>query len=134
MNGGDEAEAGRWLDQAKADLADVRYLADGERFAPACFASQQAAGKALKAVLLATGADLVLGHGVGQLCVEVAKLAPECADRCREWAALDVFYIPTRYPDALPSGIPATSFSAGQATSALQLAGEVLDFAGGQVP
>jgi HEPN domain-containing protein len=46
-----KVEGRRWLDQAKSDLADAEYLAEGNRFATACFLCQQAAAKALKAVL-----------------------------------------------------------------------------------
>ncbi len=46
-----------WLEQAKRDLDSGRYLFDGSRFDAACFASQQAAEKALKAVLVWLAGD-----------------------------------------------------------------------------
>ena len=125
------AEGGRWLAQAESDLSDGRYLADGRRYAVACFLAQQAAEKALKGLLYAGGVDVVLGHGVGQLCTEVTRAHPEAEPRCPDWAGLDVFYISTRYPDALPSGIPATTFTAAQAAAALDVAADALAFVRG---
>lgn len=122
-------EAGRWVAQAEQDLGDARLLAEHGRYAPACFHSQQATEKALKGVLYAAGADVVLGHSVRDLCDEVAQLAPEVAERCPEWGALDQHYIATRYPDALPGGIPAQSYTEAQARDALATAGSALEFA-----
>lgn len=123
------AEGARWLAQAESDLSDARYLAAGRRFATACFLAQQCAEKALKAVLYAEGADLVLGHGVGKLCEEASAVLQGLIDRCSEWRGLDLYYVPTRYPDALPDGIPATTFTSGQASHAISLAAEVVEFA-----
>jgi HEPN domain-containing protein len=61
------AEARRWFQQAQADMAVVRTLRSAGHHAAACFHSQQAAEKALKAVLFAHGARIVLGHSVQEL-------------------------------------------------------------------
>ncbi|MGH9026202.1 MAG: HEPN domain-containing protein [Acidimicrobiia bacterium] len=128
------AEGLRWVAQAEHDLSDGQFLAGGNRHAMACFLAQQAAEMALKGLLYSTGADRVFGHGVGALCEEVARAAPEAAERCAEWAGLDVYYQPTRYPDSLPSGIPATTFTERQASAALELAAEVLTFVRSKIP
>jgi len=60
-------EAQRWFRQAQADLAVVRTLRGAGHHAAACFHSQQAAEKALKALLYAQGARVVLGHSVRDL-------------------------------------------------------------------
>lgn len=54
MTGADEA--GRWLQAAEDDLHFARFAANGGFFAQACFFSQQAAEKAVKAVHYAGGA------------------------------------------------------------------------------
>lgn len=133
MSRDQRVEGARWLAQAESDLSDARYLAADQRFAMACFLAQQCAEKALKAVLYAEGADLVLGHGVGKLCQEVSAVLPDQAGRCSEWRGLDLYYVPTRYPDALPDGIPATTFTSGQASHAIALAAEVVEFAAGRL-
>lgn len=119
-------EAGRWLTQARHDLDSARLLSDHGRHAAACFFAQQGAEKALKAYLYDRGAELVVGHSVARLCDEIARLTPELHERCREWATLDQYYIPTRYPDALPGGVPAEVYTATQATHALGLADDVV--------
>jgi len=45
------AEGERWLSQSERDLDDARYLREGGRHNLACYQAQQAAEKALKAVL-----------------------------------------------------------------------------------
>lgn len=119
------AEAARWLEQAKADWAAARLLADGGHSAQACFLSQQVAEKALKALLYAHGAEMILGHSVASLCEEVRSVAPELGSKCPDWAELDQYYIPTRYPDALPGGIPSEVFGTATAAAALQTAAEI---------
>jgi len=41
-------------------------------------------------------------------------------------APLDHYYVPTRYPNSLPGGIPAEAFDEVDARRALALAGEVI--------
>lgn len=82
---------------------------------------------------LTAGAETVLGHSVAGLCQEVARLAPEAEGRCGAWAALDQYYIPTRYPDALPGGIPSDVFTPEQAAEAIDRANEVAAFAAGRL-
>lgn len=114
--------AERWLAAARDDLESARYLAAGGRFAPACFFAQQAAEKAVKAVHYRQGARSVIGHNVRAL---VERLSPRSStldallDAARE---LDLFYVPTRYPNGLDSGTPAEAFSAAQSARAMDLA------------
>lgn len=100
-------EAARWLEKARRDLDDARFAASGSRWNLACFLSQQAAEKALKAFLYARGAEAVWGHSVAELCQEAAAHDAAFGALRVEAAALDQYYIPTRYPNGLPGGIPA---------------------------
>ncbi len=52
--------------------------------------------------------------------------APELADLQDRAADLDLFYIPTRYPNGLVEGTPHTAFTRAQADRALEGAGQVL--------
>ncbi len=45
-------EAERWLNTAKEDIEAASILFNNKKFSHACFLSQQAAEKAIKAVLL----------------------------------------------------------------------------------
>lgn len=120
------AEGRRWVAQAADDLDTARLLAENDRNAVACFVSQQTAEKALKAMLYAHGADVVLGHSVAVLCREVAQLLPHLAGQCGAWSTLDQHYIPSRYPDALPGSTPAEVYTRAQADEAVALAAAVL--------
>jgi HEPN domain-containing protein len=71
----------------------------------------------------------VLGHNLRAL---VDKLSPRLplldalVDAARE---LDLFYVPTRYPNGLDSGTPAEAFSAAQSARAMDLAARFIDAA-----
>ncbi|HEY3234657.1 MAG TPA: HEPN domain-containing protein, partial [Polyangiaceae bacterium] len=102
-----QAEAGRWLSAAREDLSYARHAATGGFHAPACFHAQQAAEKAVKAVHFSRGARAVLGHSVRALIEALNPRLPlldAVSDAARE---LDLFYIPTRYPNGLDEGTPA---------------------------
>ena len=104
-----------WLKQAKADL---RYATAAPRdgfFAQTCFICQQAAEKALKSILYARGARVVLSHSLHRLCDEVAI----DGDLLQAARILDQYYITARYPDALAEGTPDEVFTVEQARTAL---------------
>lgn len=121
-----KAEGLRWLRQAEHDLSDADYSRAGGRYSLACFLCQQAAEKALKAFLYAQGAEQVLGHSVAELAAECGNLDGEFRALKPKAAPLDHYYLPTRYPNSLPGGIPAEAFDESDAHRALQLAGEVI--------
>ena len=118
----DEAE--RWLRQAESDLAFAALGAREGFPAQACFTSQQAAEKAVKAVLYLSGARFVPGHSVVELLDRAAAAVADTdaaplrrlQDSARQ---LDQYYIPTRYPNGLPGGIPAEVFTDPQAEDAV---------------
>lgn len=119
-------EAGRWVKQAEVDLEAARHLAD--RFAAlACFHAQQAAEKALKAVLHAAGERPVIGHSLAELGDAVEGHSPSYGDLRAEVAKLDRYYIPTRYPNGLPEGgDPSTAFDRDDAGAAIVVAEKAL--------
>ena len=118
----------RWLEQARVDLKWVRHLEGEGAYYLVCFLAQQAAEKALKAVLYARGEELVVGHSVRQLCQRVAREEARFAPHLEEWAVLDSYYIPTRYPNGFASGKPADYFTFEEAQEAVNAAREVLGF------
>ncbi|MBO8129266.1 MAG: HEPN domain-containing protein [Peptococcaceae bacterium] len=122
-----KGEARRWMMQAEQDLDDAKYNAAGNRHNVACFLSQQAAEKALKAFLYFNGYD-PWGHSVAELVNECIKINQDIADIRKEAALLDKYYIPTRYPNGLPGGIPSMAFDEGDSSRALQIAEKVLQF------
>jgi HEPN domain-containing protein len=122
-----ESEASRWFRQAEQDLDDGQYVLAGERFHLVCFLAQQSAEKALKSAMYARGAENVWGHSVAQLCDDLAALDSGKQGLKARVAFLDRFYIPTRYPNGLPGGIPAEAFRRQDAEDALAAAKELLE-------
>ncbi len=123
-------EGQRWLSQAHYDL-QAAALNQRENFPEiACFLAQQAAEKSLKAFLYAQGERPVLGHATHRLvqrCAEYEENFATLLDGCRQ---LDQYYIPTRYPNGIPEGIPHDVYTSAQAEKAVQLARAVLDLVG----
>lgn len=122
------AEARRWWAQALDDVAFVEWVKqEGRFFDKGCFLAQQAAEKALKAVAYAGGKRIVTGHSTVELWgsgFPEYEQPEELLKCCRR---LDRFYIPTRYPNGLPGGIPASFFTAEDLDQAVQDARHVLD-------
>ena len=124
----------RWLLQARQDLDDARYAFDGKRFNLTCFLAQQAAEKAIKGFIYAQGRTLVIGHSVARLCRDATAFETEFEELRRRAAPLDKYYIPTRYPNGLPGGIPSEAFDQTDADRALELAQYVIRFIEGRFP
>lgn len=121
-------EAVRWLNQARKDLSDAEYLLEGKRNNLACFVAQQAAEKALKAYLYAQGKEEVYGHSVAELSQKALRYDDRFKEVKEKGASLDKYYIPTRYPNGLPGGIPAEAFDHEDAQKAIERAEYVIEF------
>jgi len=122
-----QIEARRWFSQAQADLAVVRTLRSEGHYAAACFHAQQAAEKALKAVLFSQGSRVVWGHSVRELTRQSEVHDLTFAGVSGEAALLDQFYIPTRYPNGLPSpAVPSETYTLAQAEASQEAAERVL--------
>lgn len=117
-------EAGlRWLRQAAHDLDVARRLQDLGDYSDACFMAEQASQKALKAFLLAEGERSVPIHSVAQLAESCSQIDPDFKEHVAPGRLLDQFYIPTRYPDALPPpAVPFESYTRDQGEKALAAA------------
>ena len=134
MAGQRQAEATRWFQQARHDLAAVRWNIQGGFCDTACFLAQQAAEKALKSLLYYLGArrTALLTHSLVEMVRESGKKVGEVAALLDEARLLDLHYIPSRYPNGLPSGYPHQFYSAVMAEQAQRAAetivGVVQDF------
>ncbi|HWQ28107.1 MAG TPA: HEPN domain-containing protein [Dehalococcoidia bacterium] len=123
-------QAERWLAQAEDDLRWASHLKDAGAYNLACFLSQQVAEKAMSALLYRAGREVVLGHSVQDLCAQVAEVWPQVRrEQCERWSALDGYYLSTRYPDALPGGLPARAYDRHAAEDAVSAAVEAVDAA-----
>jgi HEPN domain-containing protein len=116
-----------WLDEAIGDLEHARSDVQGSFYNWACFSAQQAGEKAVKAVFQRMGAE-AWGHSVADLLKELAKkheVQEELLDLALE---LDKAYIPTRYPNAHPSGSPRSRYTEGEARRLLGYAEKIVKF------
>jgi HEPN domain-containing protein len=120
------SEGLRWLEQAAEDLRWAEHLAREGGWHIACFLAQQVAEKALKAFLYAQGEEIVLGHSVERLSSEASRFRADLKETARRWSVLDGYYIPTRYPNGLPDGIPARVYTKESAQDAVALAAEAV--------
>lgn len=118
----------RWLEQTEEDLKWAHYLVQEGGYHIACFLAQQVAEKALKAFLYAQGEPIVLGHSVERLCTRASGFDPDFAEKCKTWAILDGYYVPTRYPNSLPESIPAHVYTQPAAEDAVALAEDAVTF------
>lgn len=114
----EDTRAGLWLRQAEGELKWAKDAFGSENWALVCFLCQQTSEKALKAVAFASGVSQVRSHSTFEIA-ESLKINGELANASR---ILDQYYMTTRYPDALPGGVPCDMFVQSQAEEALRLA------------
>lgn len=116
-----------WMDQARGDLAHARQDLDTGYYEWACFSAQQAAEKAVKAGFQKMGAE-AWGHSVADLLGQMAQLHTVPDGLHDEALELDKAYIPTRYPDAHPSGSPRERYTKTEAQRLIAYAEHVIQF------
>jgi len=118
------------MDQAQRDLAMAGQARATGYFEWACFISQQAAEKAIKAVYLKSGA-VAWGHSVIDLLEGLRQRHDIPADLFRIARGLDRSYVPARYPDGFSRGKPADYFDKEDADDAVCGAERILQFCDG---
>ncbi|MGC8998535.1 MAG: HEPN domain-containing protein [Candidatus Bathyarchaeia archaeon] len=102
-------EALRWLKDAIEDLSVAEDLLKSGHYSASCFHSQQAAEKAVKAMLYEKGVE-ARGHSILALVKNLEKVANTKHDEFYEDArTLDRHYAPTRYPNLHP-GMPTPAY------------------------
>ncbi len=119
--------AGDWLAQALRDMEQAEDSRRAERHEWACFISQQAAEKAVKALHLHSGQE-VWGHVVARALVDLPENCACSEDLVDKARVLDSFYIAPRYPNGHPEGAPYEHYGKIQSEEALRYAGEIIEF------
>jgi HEPN domain-containing protein len=116
--------AERWLYFARDDLEAAKALLQGALYNQACFHAQQCAEKALKALIAERDKSPPRTHAITDL---LGVVPPDVFESLQEQlTSLDVYYIPTRYPDALPGSLPDGLPGREDAVEAVRLAEGVL--------
>ena len=119
-----------WLKQGKRDLDHGRRSLNGGDYEWACFAAQQGAEKAVKAVIEKAGGT-AWGHSVTALLESLPESLRPDQPLLDAAKALDKHYIPARCPSSHPQGAPYEYYTRAEAECALDHAGKVIRFCEG---
>jgi HEPN domain-containing protein len=119
-----------WLAQADRDLRHAENSRRADEHEWACFAAQQAAEQAVKALHLSLGQQ-AWGHVVSRLLEDLPIDVPhELIDAAK---VLDTFYVPSRYPNSHPEGAPFEHYGPLQSEEAIRHAGAIVGFVRSQM-
>ncbi len=125
--------SGDWLRQAERDLAHARTSAEAGDHEWACFASHQAAEKALKGLHQALGGE-GWGHSVASLLTGVRQKLQVEDELVTCGLSLDKLYIPTRYPNGFDVGAPADYYTEEDSRGAIERAERIVAFCRRGIP
>ncbi|MFP4029749.1 MAG: HEPN domain-containing protein [Candidatus Brocadiia bacterium] len=127
MKNPSQQEGKRWIAEARRELDAAQTLRDSEHYNFACFHAQQAAEKATKAFLYSRGVENVWGHSVATLLDDAINYKKDLESLRSGGASLDTFYIPTRYPNGLPGGLPSEAYTSEEADRAIKKASNITE-------
>lgn len=116
-----------WLRQGERDLEQARASWAEERHEWACFAAQQAAEKAVKALHLACHQE-ARGQVVAKLLAELPEAVTVPDDLVEQAKVLDNFYVSSRYPNGHPEGAPFEHYGPLQSEQAVDHARAIIEF------
>jgi len=120
-----------WLNQAERDLKQAQASLRDEFYEWACFAAQQAAKKAVKALIQSLGGE-AWGHSVAALMDALPEDARP-SDLREKALELDQVYIPTRRPNVHPVGFPGSLYTKKIAERMIAYATEIINHCEGAV-
>jgi len=116
-----------WFRQAIKDLEHAKKsLAMGD-YEWACFASHQAAGKAVKALYQELGIE-IWDHSVSKMLESLPEEHKPEESLINLAKELDRHYIPTRHPNSHPEGAPMDYYTREDAEKAIKCAEKVINF------
>jgi HEPN domain-containing protein len=118
--------SGDWLKQAKRDLQKAKLDVEHGFYEWACFASQQAGEKAVKAVYQSLNSS-VRGHSILKM-IQGLEDHWDIFDYLHAARILDRYYIEARYPNGFPEGSPSDYFDEKIAQGAYDAADKILRF------
>jgi len=87
-----------WLNRARSNLARARAKIPGAYLEDLCFDAQQAAEKAIKAVLLKKGVAFPYVHDLARLLTLLEEAGEEIPEAVRQAEDLTRYAVVTRYP------------------------------------
>jgi len=125
----DKKEFERWLKQATYTLESAKRDREARDYARACFKAEQRDQFALKALLRGLGRP-AFGHSTSSLVEKVQELGiPVPQEIVKSARELERHYIPSRYPDSYPTGVPLEYYRDEDAEEAISCAEKIVGFA-----
>ena len=94
-----------WMNRARSNLVLARNRIPGAYLEDLCFAAQQAAEKAIKAVMIAREIDFPYVHDLGSLLSLLETTGEAVPEAMRTAVSLMTYATATRYPN---TGAPVT--------------------------
>ena len=93
-----QSDPRRWMDRARSDLALARSRPDDVHLADLCFHAQQAAEKAIKALLIARGIEFPYVHDLVFLLSLLGDAGHAPPETVKQAGELTRYASTTRYP------------------------------------
>ena len=121
------AAAQLWAESAQRSLEAAEVLYAAGLWPQTCFNAQQCVEMMFKAAIVGTGVAPPRVHGIIELFKRLdAPLQFAVRHLNAGLQALDLYYAPARYPDALPGGLPGGLPGDAEATAALATARDIV--------
>lgn len=118
----------KWLSFAKDDIRTAEIILPEGIFNMVCFHCQQAVEKSLKAFLRHRSKKIPYIHILEELCERCMEIDPAFSQIMDDCIALDIFYQPTRYPEAPAGTLPEGTPTKEQSEETLQKAKNIFAF------
>jgi len=121
------AAARPWVESAHRSLDAAEVLYQAQLWPQTCFNAQQCVELLFKASIVSTNTAPPRVHGIMDLFGSLdAPLQQALQHRVSDLRSLDLYYAPTRYPDAQPGTLPGGLPGQAEAMTALDTAREVV--------
>jgi HEPN domain-containing protein len=121
-----------WLRQAQRDSSHAQHALEDGDYDWACFAAQQAAEKAVKALFRFLAAD-AWGHSVSLLLGRLPEPDRPSAAVIDSPKELDKHYIPSCYPSGFDEGAPLDYYTKDEAIRSISHARAIITFCEGHI-
>ncbi|MCK4846829.1 MAG: HEPN domain-containing protein [Deltaproteobacteria bacterium] len=121
-----DKEFDRWLRQAEYDQRAGDWNLEGGFHSVVCFLAQQAAAKALRAFLFLNKEDAHETRSVVELLERAITYDEALKPFVGGAGRLDLYYKTSRFPDAIPGGIPAEVINERDAREAILFSADIV--------
>ncbi len=123
----DTEEYNRWMNEANNTFKSAVIDKENGFYNWCCFKCHQAAEFAIKALLYGLGST-PFGHSLTKMVNDLKNQKMNVSFILTSCKKLDLHYIPSRYPNAHPTGSPFEYHDENIAEDALENAKKILDF------